>query len=558
MPNNIGTAYVQILPSAGGLGNGIADELGNQMPKAGKKGGALLGGGLIAGLKTLGIGMVVKEMFTEGAALEQALGGVETLYDKSADKVIANANRAWKTAGMSANEYMENSTAFAATLINSLGGDTKAAANYADRAIQDMADNANKMGTSLDSITQTYQSLARGNFAMLDNLKLGYGGTKTEMQRLLKDASQLDDEMKELGVTVDANDMSFANIVNAISVMQKHLKITGTTAKEASVTFSGSLLAMMAAAKNVLGALVTGKGLTGAFNGLIQAVTDFAFNNAIPMILRIVKQLPKLMQGVLTKGIPGILKGLVKAIPQIFNALTKMVNDWAVRLPAIIDKLGTDPKTQNAGVKIAKGIALGLIKGLPKLMQAMVRLANASIQAFARNMPRFAKMGLTAAGRFAGSMLANIKSKIAGVVNVILAPFKKAVARVKALFPIKIGKLLKGMKLPKWSLQSGARKYKELGRVQYPTGLKVKWNAEGGIFDSSQIIGYGVGEKGAEAIVPLDKFWQKLDGLTASVQGGGGGGLLNLIITLDGEQIGQSTVNYINGQTLQFNASPIL
>ena len=194
----------------------------------------------IKGLQSLGGALinVGKQALQSYADYEQLVGGVETLFKDSAGIVQDYANEAYKTAGLSANEYMETVTSFSASLLQSLDGDTKKTAEYSNRAIIDMSDNANKMGTDMSSLQNAYQGFAKQNYTMLDNLKLGYGGTKSEMERLIKDASKMKDVQKELGVEVDASSMSFGNIVNAISVMQKSMDIAGTTSKEASTTMS--------------------------------------------------------------------------------------------------------------------------------------------------------------------------------------------------------------------------------------------------------------------------------------------------------------------------------
>ena len=186
------------------------------------------------------------------ADFEQLVGGIDTLFKGSSATVQSYADNAYKTAGLSANAYMETATSFAGALLQSLGQDTEAAAAYADRAITDMSDNANKMGTSMDSIIATYQSLSRGNYAMLDNLKLGYGGTKAELERLLTDADALSESFN---LVYDANgkvSYSFADIIDAIGIVQSEMGITGTTAAEATNTISGSVASMKAAWENWL------------------------------------------------------------------------------------------------------------------------------------------------------------------------------------------------------------------------------------------------------------------------------------------------------------------
>lgn len=213
------------------------------------------------------------------ADIEQSIGGVETLFKDSAGTVIANANKAFSTVGVSANEYMEQVTSFSASLLQSLGGDTDKAASYADRAMQDMADNANKFGTDIGSIQYAYQGFAKANYTMLDNLKLGYGGTKEEMQRLISDASKMTDVQEQLGITVDGTSMSFGNIVNAISVVQASLGIMGTTSKEASTTVWGSFSQMKAAAIDFAASLgQKDADIQASFNTMYQSAVTFANN----------------------------------------------------------------------------------------------------------------------------------------------------------------------------------------------------------------------------------------------------------------------------------------
>lgn len=227
---------------------------------------------------TKAIGDLTKASVEAYADYEQLIGGVETLFKNSADKVEAYANRAYETAGLSANQYMETVTSFSASLLQSLGGDTDKAADYADQAIQDMSDNANKMGTDMSLIQSAYQGFAKQNYTMLDNLKLGYGGTKTEMERLLADAEKIS------GIHYDIS--SFADMTEAIHVIQTEMGITGTTAKEAASTITGSLNMTKSAWEN----LVAGFSKKDVnLDELIQQVIDSAMkfvDNVIPVIER--------------------------------------------------------------------------------------------------------------------------------------------------------------------------------------------------------------------------------------------------------------------------------
>lgn len=248
-------AYVQIIPSAEGIKGKITEALGGEAASAGQSAGKSIGGNLVGTLKkalvAAGIGTAIKESIEEGAALEQSIGGIETLFKDSADTIKQYASDAYKTAGMSANEYMETATGFAASLLQGLGGNTAKAADIANMSITDMSDNANKMGTDMESIKNAYAGFSKQNYTMLDNLKLGYGGTKSEMERLLADAQKLS------GVEYNIDNLS--DVYSAIHVIQEDLDITGTTAKEAASTLSGSLSSMKAAFTNVLGNLALGE-----------------------------------------------------------------------------------------------------------------------------------------------------------------------------------------------------------------------------------------------------------------------------------------------------------
>jgi phage-related protein len=280
MATELGKAYVQIIPSARGITGMIQKEMGGEVASAGVSSGKSLGSNLIGALKgaiaAAGIGKAIGAALSEGAALQQSLGGIDTLFKASAEKVKGFANEAYKTTGLSANAYMENVTGFSASLLQSLGGDTDKAADIANMAMIDMSDNANKMGTSMESIQTAYQGFAKQNYTMLDNLKLGYGGTKQEMQRLLADAEKL------TGVKYDINNLS--DVYQAIHAIQENLDITGTTAKEAASTFSGSFESMKAAAQNVLGKLALGENILPSLQALAETTSTFLFGNFFPMV----------------------------------------------------------------------------------------------------------------------------------------------------------------------------------------------------------------------------------------------------------------------------------
>lgn len=295
MATELGQAYIQIMPSARGIKDMIKKELGSEIPQAGQEAGESLSSKMLSVAKkaiaAAGIGKFFSASLTEGANLQQSLGGIETLFKGSADTVKKYANEAYKTTGLSANAYMENVTGFSASLLQSLGGDTRKAADVANMAMVDMADNSNKMGTSMDRIQDAYQGFAKQNYTMLDNLKLGYGGTKTEMQRLLADAQKL------TGVKYDINNLS--DVYQAIHAIQENLDITGTTAKEAATTFSGSFASMKAAAQNVLGKLALGEDIMPSLHQLFETVKTFLVGNLIPMVWNVMKGIPQVLAGAL-------------------------------------------------------------------------------------------------------------------------------------------------------------------------------------------------------------------------------------------------------------------
>lgn len=242
-------AYVQIVPSAQGIKGALEDVFGKETDGLGTKTGLSIGTQLVGTIKKVvaaaGIGKLIKDSLDMGGALQQSIGGIETLFKDSADTVKQYAAQAYQTVGLSANDYMEQTTSFAASLLSSVSEDTNAAAQLANMAMVDMADNANKMGTDMQDIQNAYQGFAKQNYTMLDNLKLGYGGTQTEMQRLLTDAERISGVHYDLG--------NLADMYSAIHVIQREMDITGTTAREAATTLTGSFASMSAAFQNVLG-----------------------------------------------------------------------------------------------------------------------------------------------------------------------------------------------------------------------------------------------------------------------------------------------------------------
>lgn len=345
MATEIGKAYVQIIPSAKGIKGSVSKILDPEAKSAGQSGGTGLGSSLVGTVKKVivaaGIGKALMTSLNEGANLQQSLGGIETLFKDSADTVKKHAEEAYKTTGISANAYMENVTGFSASLLQSLGGDTAKAAKISNMAMIDMADNSNKMGSSMESIQVAYQGFAKQNYTMLDNLKLGYGGTKSEMERLLADATKL------TGVKYDINNLS--DVYEAIHAVQTELGITGTTALEAEETFTGSFNAMKAAVSNVLGALSLGEGLRPALEGLADTVITFFFDNLIPMIGTILMSLPEAIFVFAEAIIPrlievgkNILDGLGIGVGEGFTEMVSTISESINALVEFITPLMTN------------------------------------------------------------------------------------------------------------------------------------------------------------------------------------------------------------------------
>ena len=267
------------------------------------------------------------------ADYEQLVGGIDTLFKGASSKLQGYAAEAYKTVGMSANRYMETVTSFSASLISSLGGDTEKAADYANTAMTDISDNANKMGTSLESLSDTYKSLARGNFAMLDNLKLGYGGTKAEMERLLSDAEKL---RAEMGKPVKYDISSFSDIISAIHDIQGSMDITGTTAKEAATTISGSFNAMKSAWENTVTALaIGGEPLNKSIDELVASAKTY-IGNIIPAVSKALGGVGQLVSGlapVLIAELPGLVSTV---LPPLVSAAGTLVTGVVSQIPTIV------------------------------------------------------------------------------------------------------------------------------------------------------------------------------------------------------------------------------
>ena len=427
MPDGIelAKAYVQIVPSAEGIQGKITEALGGEPAAAGDTAGQSLGAQLVGTLKKViaaaGIGKIISESINLGGALQQSLGGVETLFKDSADTVKAYAAQAYKTVGLSANDYMEQTTSFAASLLSSVSQDTQAAADLANMAMVDMADNANKMGTSMQDIQNAYQGFAKQNYTMLDNLKLGYGGTQAEMQRLLKDAEKISGVHYDLG--------NLADMYSAIHVIQKEMDITGTTAKEAATTLTGSFAAMKAAAENVMGNWSTGADLTEPLQALADTAQTFLVDNLLPMIGNVLAGIPEIVYSLVpellqtgTELLSSLAQGFTEGIPEFFSTALP-------QLLAFTDQLRDNAASfVDAGLNLITQLLNGLIAGLPDLIAYVPDIIINICGVINDNLPKILAQGVSIIVQLiAGlvqtvpSLLANWKKILEAVLSVISA-----------------------------------------------------------------------------------------------------------------------------------------
>ena len=383
------------------------DDVGKKTSNLGSK----IKSGLGTAAKTVGTAVAVagaavaaltKSAVENYAEYEQLVGGVDTLFKNSNKTVMRYAAEAYKTAGLSANQYMEQVTSFSASLLQSLGGDTEKAAEVANRAVIDMADNANKMGTAMESIQNAYQGFAKQNYTMLDNLKLGYGGTKEEMERLIADAAQMTEEQAALNVTGEEGSLSFGNIVNAISVMQKHLDIAGTTSKEAATTIQGSVASMKSAWQNLLTGVADDTQNFGVLvDNFVDSLETAAHNvgprieTALKGVARLVSEIaPKIVEelpGIVNDLIPGLIDAAitvvataVQAIPETLQPLLDVIPPLILDLvPQILELL---PDIIDSGMKVISSLALGISEGIPDLISTLVSTIPQMVQSIIANL----------------------------------------------------------------------------------------------------------------------------------------------------------------------------
>lgn len=638
--SDLGQAYVQIVPKATGISGKISNLLAPGSKAAGEASGKSIASGIKGAIVKAGIGVAVvktiKDAISEGGKLEQSFGGLETIYGDASDQAKRFAWNASK-AGISANDYAEQAVSFGASLKQAFGGDTTKAVKAANTAIMDMTDNAAKMGTPIENIQNAYQGFAKQNYTMLDNLKLGYGGTKKEMERLLSDAEKL------TGQKYDINNLG--DVYDAIHAVQGELGLTGVAAQEASETFEGSFNAMKANWKNLLAQMAIGGEEVGPMMAeFADSAATFLFDNLIPMVGNVAKAIPEALGTFITVGAPKLADAGLKLLKSLTNGIKTSAPKIAEAIPVIIDKVKTGittfvPQLLSAGGELLQALGEGIITYGPQILSYLGTTLSSLVTYIGEHLPEWAAKGgellgalarafiehipdmLSALGQFAQWLVQNlaklattlvksgwelvkgigrgivqgigsaispamqsvgnsIKTSIEGIKSFISNAWntiksltsaawsgvksittsawngiksgvtaaangiksalssawgviksaassawngiKQAIThpietarsllqgimnKIKSIFPVNLGKIC-NLKIPQIHISGGKAPWGIGGKGTKPS-FSVTWAAQGGIVDGATLI--GAGEAGAEAIVPLDPFWNRLD-----------------------------------------------
>lgn len=540
----VAKATVTVVPNMKGAQQAISSELGGSMSKtmegeagkAGEKSGKLFGGKLKAAMVAAGVGAalggILSKSLDEGAKLQQSIGGVETLYGEAAGAIRGYAKEA-NQYGITANEYMEQSTSFAAALKQSLGGDVTAAAEAANTAISDMADNSAKFGTDVESLQMAYQGFAKGQYQLLDNLKLGYGGTKTEMERLLQDAQKISGQ--------EYNIDNLSDVYEAIHVVQEEMGLTGVAAEEAKTTLSGSFDAMKASATDLMGNLMLGEDIVPSMKNLVETASTYLFDNLIPAVGNVIKSLPAALGTFFSSAAPKIgdqavtlvtsladgirnnlptilarggelvlnlIRGMGEKIPEIAEQASTIVSNLTQELSAKL------PEFASKGAEFMATLGRAIAKNLPKIVVAIAKVGLSIVKGLVKLVPRLMATGVQLMTAFARGLGGSVMNKIRGVFDKVKGLFDSFKAKVTAPF-----RFLSGLKIPKISISGGKIPFGIGGKGQKPS-ISVSWGARGGIIDSSTLIGIGAGEAGKEALLPLERNTGWMDTLAERINSG--------------------------------------
>lgn len=407
---DIGKAYVRIEPTAKGIGNKIESVLNQETDGVGASVGSKLAGGIGTGLKVAGgaiiagisaaTGAVVgfgKEAVSSYANYEQLIGGVDKLYGDAADKIYDYANKAYETSGMSANAYMETATSFSAALISSLGNDVNKAADMTDVAMRAMSDNVNVFGSDMDSVQNAFMGLSKGQFQLLDNLKLGFAGTKEGAQQLVAAAASMTEEQDKLGLSVDATSLSFDNMVAAIAVVQENMGIAGATANEAMGTIEGSANMTKAAWDNLITAIGRGEGIGEAIDALTTSI--FGKDQETGLLNQIIPRVQTVMEG--------IGEFIVTAAPVIGDKIPPLIEKI---LPSLLSAAGT----------LIQTLGDGLLKALPTIIPIATQVLMELVHAFIGALPEIINVGIQVIGELINGISDALPELIPAAIDAIL------------------------------------------------------------------------------------------------------------------------------------------
>lgn len=417
---DLGTAYVNIVPKAQGISNNIENIISPGAESAGSSAGGKIGGALLGTLAKVvsaaAVGKLIKDAFSAGGDLQQSFGGLETIYGDAAEQAKQFAVEA-ASAGISANSYAEQAVSFGASLKQAFGGDTTAAIDAANTAIMDMADNSAKMGTDIGSIQSAYQGFAKQNYTMLDNLKLGYGGTKTEMERLLADASKLS------GVKYNIDNLG--DVYEAIHVIQGELGLTGVAAAEAETTLTGSMAAAKASFQNLLAAMTTGEGLDKALENFAKSGGNL-LTNIMSMMQPLAEQLPTVITSIFTTIGPQMVPlavGIVSSLLQGFiSSLPALITGGVNMLLALIQGITTAlPQLITAVIAIIPQVVAALVSALPQLIEAGIQLLIAIINGIVESLPQLIATITSMIPMIVSTLIQNLPALISAGIQLLMA-----------------------------------------------------------------------------------------------------------------------------------------
>ena len=533
MATDIGQAFVQIVPSARGIKCSIEGVLGGEADSAGKSAGLKIGGALKKAIAAAGVGVAIKKSLDAGGALQQSFGGLDTLYGDAAEAAKNYANEAYK-AGISANSYAEQAVSFGASLKQAFGGDSTAAMEAANTAIMDMADNAAKMGTPIESVQQAYQGFAKGQYQLLDNLKIGYGGTKSEMERLLADASELSG--KEYNID------NLGDVYDAIHVIQGELGLTGVAADEAATTFTGSLGAMKSSLENLGASLMLGENVGPSMQAFVESAVTFLAGNLLPAIGNIVSNLPLAISTAIQTGVPLIIEQGKNLVSSLSTAIVTNGPELAASAASAIESFANYisenlPNIAAKGGELIGSLAQGIITHLPEIVGTIAKIGAFIL----KNLSKIATSMLRAGFNILKGLVSGIKSGIGSLLGRAMTSIKEAmtkpietakstikgiVDKIAGFFPLSVGRIFSNLKVPRINISGGKAPF-GIGGLGTKPSIKVSWNAKAMdnpyLFSNATL--FGAGETGDEMLYGRAALMRDIKEATSK---GGGGVVVNL------------------------------